>query len=146
MNKNKVALGVLFTALLAGFLYNQVPLSDQVKQGINSDLTEEISKSASVSTTENNTIENSTIESNQLAVSQSKYVEPIADIIQSKPLESDQNKVKITTQSHEKPADHRSAAQPKAHGHENQRRNPEDNSLIPPGEPKKPISDSAGKS
>jgi hypothetical protein len=146
MNKNKVALGVLFTALAAGFLYSQVPLSNQVKQGTNSDLTEEISKSASVSTTEHITIENSAIDSNQLAASQSKDGEPIADIIQSKYLEMDQNKAKVTTQSHEKPADHRSASQPKAHGHENQRRNPEDNSLIPPGEPKKPISDSAGKS
>ena len=52
---------------------------------------------------------------------------------------SSKAKDRVVAQSHQLPADHRSASQPKAHGHENQRRHPEDNSLLPPGEPKKPL-------
>jgi len=146
MNKNKIALGVLFTALIAGFMYSQTPQSNQAKQDTNSDLVEKISKTASESATEDNTIQSSGTDSSDLTASRSEDVQRDVDIIQSKSLASGQQKAKVTTQSHEKPADHRSASQPKAHGHENQRRNPEDNSLIPPGEPKKPISDSTGKS
>ncbi len=45
------------------------------------------------------------------------------------------------TSTHEQPADHYSASQPKHHGHEHvkPRRRLEDNSLMPPGEPKKPL-------
>jgi len=146
MNKNKIAVGVLFTALIAGFMYSQTPQSNQAKKDTNSDLVEKISKTASESATEDNTLQSSGTESKQLTASQSKDAQRSVDIIQNKSIASVQNKTKVTTQSHEKPADHRSASQPKAHGHENQRRNPEDNSLIPPGEPKKPISDSTGKS
>jgi len=146
MDKNKIALGALFSAVTAGLVYSQIPLSQQDKQDINSGLVEKVGESALVNTAENNTIQTSGIDSRQLTASQSKGVQGSGDIIQSKSLASDQNKTKVAFQSHEKPADHRSASQPKIHGHENQRRNPEDNSLIPPGEPKKPLPDATGKS
>jgi hypothetical protein len=146
MNKNKIALGVLFAVVTAGFVYSQVPLSNQAKQDTNSDIAEKVIKSASMSAAENNMIQTSASDNNHLTASRSEDVQQDVDIIQSKALVSVQNKVKATRQSHEKPADHRSASQPKAHGHENQRRHPEDNSLIPPGEPKKPLSESVGKS
>ena len=48
---------------------------------------------------------------------------------------------------HNKPADHDGNRQAKHHGHEHEkvRRHPEDNSIIPPGEPKKPVPKQEGE-
>ncbi len=48
---------------------------------------------------------------------------------------------------HSKPADHDGNRHAKHHGHEHEkvRRHPEDNSIIPPGEPKKPLPKKQGE-
>ncbi len=53
----------------------------------------------------------------------------------------------IIANNPQKPADHASTNQANHHGHEHQqpRRHPEDNSIIPPGEPKKPLPNEQGK-
>jgi len=55
--------------------------------------------------------------------------------------------VRKNERQHNKPADHDGNRQAKHHGHEHEkvRRHPEDNSIIPPGEPKKPLPKQEGE-
>ena len=140
MNKNKIALGVLCAVLVSGFVYQQMSLSSQDQQGTNSNSAEEVDKAILASAVESSstktTTTNSGIDRTLLTPLQSSEVQANAE---SSSATSSKAKDRVVAQSHQLPADHRSASQPKAHGHENQRRHPEDNSLLPPGEPKKPL-------
>ena len=136
MNKNKIALGVLSAVIITGFAYQQMPLSNQDQQGANSNLIEEVNKPTLASENVSITTKNSSIDSTLLTHPQSNDVQINTDIISAS---SSQTKTRVVVKSPQLPADHHSASQPKAHGHEHQRRHPEDNSLLPPGEPKKPL-------
>ncbi|KGJ91177.1 hypothetical protein [Colwellia psychrerythraea] len=138
MNKNKIALGVLCAVLASGFVYQQMSLSNQDQQGTNRSSAEEVNKPTVASAIENSTptTTHSGIDRPLLAPPQPSDIHVNTD---SSSVTSSKTKDRVVAQSHQLPADHRSASQPKAHGHENQHRHPEDNSLLPPGEPKKPL-------
>lgn len=138
MNNNKVVLGVICGVIAAGIIYSQAPPSNQINEGEGTELLEEANNGTLSSTTDIATSQNSAIESTLLTLSQQGLGENNTDV-KAVASVSSQAKISVLKHSHQKPADHQSASQPKAHGHENQRRHPEDNSLIPPGEPKKPV-------
>lgn len=145
MNKNKIALGVLSVVITAGLIYSQLPLSDDAQQISNNNSVEAASKSTVANAVKNTTTKNNRAGSTLLNSTQPNDVQDSAEISASNTLASSQNKKSVIAKSHQQPADHRSASQPKAHGHENQHRHPEDNSLIPPGEPKKPLPNKEGE-
>ena len=136
INKTKVVVGILFLGVAAGLIYNQIQPANQAQQDKedNTALTstldsssnnEGLADNAQLTATPSNTVNNS-LQSDDTNSS----VDSSA---------SNQKNVSVLANKHQLPADHRSASQPKPHGHEKQRRHPEDNSLIPPGEPKKPL-------
>jgi len=135
MNRNKVALGVLCVVVTATLAYNQTQQLGQVKQSSSSIVLKEennVSLSASLDSTV----------SNSLAPAELKEIQ--LDEIKTTSLSSSVNKQNASNHlpsTYVQPAEHRSARQPKHHGHEHaqQQRHPEDNSIIPPGEPKKPL-------
>ncbi len=146
MNKNKIVLGVLCAVLVSGFVYQQIPVSNQDQQGVNSNSAEEVNKAtlanAIESSTNKTTTTNSDFDRPLLTTPQASEVQANAD---GSLATSSKTNDRVVSQSHQLPADHHSASQPKTHGHENQHRHPEDNSLIPPGEPKKPLPTEQGK-
>ena len=133
-NKTKVALGILFVGITAGLIYNQIQPANQAQQDIGdktalTSTNEGLADSAQLTATPLNTVNNS-----------GQNTEGNSDAISAVALSaSSESNARLLANKHQQPADHRSAQQPKAHGHENQRRHPENNSLIPPGEPKKPL-------
>ena len=148
MTKTKVALGILFVGITAGLIYNQIQPANQAQQGKGE-------KTALTSTLESTSINTNEglADSAQLTAAppntmnnSGKNTEGNSDAISAvAPSASSQSNAKLLANKHQQPADHRSAQQPKAHGHENQRRHPENNSLIPPGEPKKPLQNPEAK-
>ncbi|MCJ8296237.1 MAG: hypothetical protein MJK15_17700 [Colwellia sp.] len=133
-NKTKVALGILFVGITAGLIYNQIQPANQAQQDIGdktalTSTNEGLADSAQLTATPLNTVNNS-----------GQNTEGNSDAISAVALSaSSESNARLLANKHQQPADHRSAQQPKAHGHENQHRHPENNSLIPPGEPKKPL-------
>ncbi|GAW94551.1 MULTISPECIES: hypothetical protein [Colwellia] len=140
MNKNKVIFGILFVGIAAGLIYNQIQPANQAQQGkedtsalsstlVGSSNNEGLVDSALLTATPSNTVNNS-----------GQNTKGNSDAIHSLDSSaSSEISARVVVNKHQQPADHRSAQQPKPHGHENQRRHPENNSLIPPGEPKKPL-------
>ncbi|NQZ25946.1 MAG: hypothetical protein HRT55_06485 [Colwellia sp.] len=140
MNKTKVALGILFVGITAGLIYNQIQPANQAQHGIedkkvltstleSSSKNDGLADNAQLTATPLNTVNNSR-----------KNTEGDSDVISAAaPSANSDSNARLLANKHQQPADHRSAQQPKAHGHENQHRHPENNSLIPPGEPKKPL-------
>jgi len=143
MNKNKIILAVLCVAVTAAVAYQQTRSPEQVQQSTADKVHLGDNQPAPVKGVERVQQERGAAESRQstasTAASTHRNVNPEA---------KRENKVSALSQSHDKPADHNSARQPKAHGHEHaqQRRHPEDNSIIPPGEPKKPLPENQGNS
>lgn len=135
MNRNKVALGVLCVVVTAILAYNQTQQLGPVKQSSSSTVLKEennVSLSASLDSTVNNSLATTELKKIQL------------DGIKTTSLSSSVNKKNSSNHLpsiYVQPADHHSALQPKHHGHEHvqPQRHPEDNSIIPPGEPKKPL-------
>jgi len=138
MNKSKVALGILCVVVTATLAYNQAQSPEQVQLGKNggvvigaSDESESIGSTnyatpAASSVDTSNSVQVESVEAQTASVSGS------AD---------NQKNNNFLARAHDQPADHRGASQPKHHGHEHvaQQRHPEDNSIRPPGEPKKPL-------
>ena len=142
MNKTKVALGILFVGITAGLIYNQMQPGNQAQQG-------QEDKTALTSTLVSTSNNKGLADSVQLTAIPSNAVnsrvqnsDTISSVDSST---SSQNNAIFLENKHQLPADHRSAQQPKHHGHENQRRHPENNALIPPGEPKKPLPEQEAK-
>lgn len=134
IQKTKVALGILFVGVIAGLIYNQMKPANQAPQGKEDKTTltstllstsKVLADSAQLTVTPPNTVNNSAQKNNAISSVESST--------------SSQNNTKVLANKHQLPADHHNAQQPKHHGHENQRRHPENNSLIPPGEPKKKL-------
>ena len=140
MNKTKVALGILFVGITAGLIYNQIQPANQTQHGIGD-------KTALTSTLEITSNNDGLADNAQLTATplntvnnSRKNTEGDSDVISAAaPSANSDSNARLLANKHQQPADHRSAQQPKAHGHENQHRHPENNSLIPPGEPKKPL-------
>jgi hypothetical protein len=138
MNKNKIALGVLCAAIVVGLIYNQDESENDNQQGVNSKILGEGGKSTLTNTLESSTNKDSITESVLLSNTDSAVVQVGNSTSPATSAMISENKSSVQVHEHEQPTDHLSEQQPKAHGHENQRRNREDNSLMPPGEPKKP--------
>ena len=146
MNKTKVALGILFVGITAGLIYNQIQPANQAQHGVED-------KTALTSTLESTSNNDGLADNAQLTATPSntvnssgKNIEGNSDAISAVALSADsQSNARLLANKHQQPADHRSAQQPKAHGHEHQGRHPENNSLIPPGEPKKPLPEQEAK-
>jgi hypothetical protein len=138
MNKSTIVLGVLCVAVTATLVYNQAQLPEQVQQGSSDAVDIGLINPATVKNNTNKigSVDSSIGTSAQVKVQLTKdpHVSDVSAI-------KDKNNHDYLASAHEKPADHRSDTQPKPHGHEHsiQRRNREDNSLIPPGEPKKSL-------
>lgn len=135
MNKSKVALGVLCVVVTATLAYNQAKLPEQVQPDENgevvigaSDLSESIANT-----------NDTALVSNPADISNFVQVESIE--AQTASVSRSAKNKNYLGNGLAQPADHRSASQPKHHGHEHdaQQRHPEDNSIIPPGEPNKPL-------
>lgn len=127
---NKVALGVVCAALATVLIYNQQEPASELQLKV----IEQVSKSRLSNTFENTMNKESIPDSTLLTNEEPRYGNSTSSTTLSVSSQNQEN-----VQAHEQPADQFSGQQPKAHGHENQRRNREDNSLIPPGEPKKPL-------
>ncbi|WP_057832613.1 hypothetical protein [Colwellia sp. TT2012] len=140
MNKTKVALAILFVGITAGLIYNQIQPANQAQQG-------KEDQSAVTSTFSGGSKNEELVDSALLTATPSNIVNKSgqntkgnSDAIHSVDSSaSSEISARVLANKHQQPADHRSAQQPKPHGHENQRRHPENNSLIPPGEPTKPL-------
>ena len=137
MNKTKVSFGILFVGITAGLIYNQMQPAQQGQQdkttliSTSTSNNKRLADSVQITATPSNIVHNSVQNSDAISSVDSST--------------SSQNNARVLTNKHQLPADHRSAQQPKHHGHENQRRHPENNSLIPPGEPKKTLPEQGTK-
>ncbi len=139
MNKTAITIGILSLMVTAALVYKQV------QQESNEQAVLEQSGSSTLSleaVNENSDITPSPIELAEPVIIQSSG----AQAVKVTSLTSKTNTANSAASSHDEPADHRGAAEPKHHGHEHAepRRRPEDNSIIPPGEPKKPLPESKG--
>jgi len=139
MNKTKVALGLTCVVAIAALAYNQIqtqPLEPvlQVTKG-------KVLNQAPTKSTEHTRLERGTAENSQLSAPPSIPSPSVGNVPVGTPIVQSNNKASVQARSHNKPADHSGASQPKHHGHEHaqQKRHAEDNSIIPPGEPKKPL-------
>lgn len=135
MNKSKVALGIICVVVTATLAYNQAQSPEQVQLGKNGEVVIGASdESESIASTNHATPVASSVDTSNL--------EPIeAQTASVSGLSENQKNNNYLARAHDQPADHHGATQPKPHGHEHvaQHRHPEDNSIIPPGEPKKPL-------
>jgi hypothetical protein len=140
MNKTKVALGVLCVVVTAAFAYDQIQ-SQTPEPGLETTNGKVLNNASTRKSTEPTPIERGLDKNTTLSAPPSVPSLGVSNPPVGSPVASSNNKVRVQAQSHNKPADHSGARQPKAHGHEHeqQRRHPEDNSIIPPGEPKKPV-------
>ncbi|PKI13042.1 hypothetical protein [Colwellia sp. 12G3] len=147
MDKSKVVLGIICAAIVAGLIYNQEESASEIEQGVTSQALEQSNKSTLTNTLESSINKESISEPTLLTGQESvdrQHNSSTSSIVSSK---TSQNIVSVLAKTDDKPADHFSDNQPKHHGHEHeqQRRNPEDNSIIPPGEPKKPLPEPQSK-
>jgi hypothetical protein len=136
---NKVVLGVVCAAIVAGLIYNQQESVSEPLLSVDSEILEKVNKSRLANTLESSTNKESTPSNILLTEVQSADFTDDNSASSIASSADSSNQVNVQAQKHEQSADHFSDQQPKAHGHENQRRNREDNSLIPPGEPKKAL-------
>jgi hypothetical protein len=136
MNKSKIALGVLCVVVTATLVYKQAQSPEQAKQDSISDVVKESRGVPTANLESANALPRSSSLSDTVQAQSSEAQNTrVTSAVKS------QNKSNHLPSTHEQPADHRSASQPKHHGHEHAqpKRHPEDNSIIPPGEPKKPV-------
>jgi len=140
MNKTKVALSVVCVVAIAALAYNQAQTQppEPVLQATKGEV---LNQAPTTKGTEHTRLERGSAENTPLSAPPSIPSPGVGNAPVGTPVAKSSNKVRVQTESHNKPADHSGARQPKAHGHEHaqQRRHPEDNSVIPPGEPKKPL-------
>jgi len=138
MNKSKIALVAICVVVTAALAYNQAQLSEHVEQAENDKVLNQIPTSKSIDGTR---LERGAAKNKPLSAPPSIPSPIVGNADLATPVVKSNDKASVQAQSHNKPADHSGANQPKHHGHEHaqQRRHPEDNSIIPPGEPKKPL-------
>ncbi len=143
MNKNKVAIGVIVAAIITTLAYNQTQQPEQPEQSSNTESVRDVNKGTLASSSSDRTVTSppDAAERNETQIDEVKTASVSSSV-------TSQNNRKHLASAHEQPADHSGSSQPKHHGHEHsqQRRHPEDNSIIPPGEPKKPLPEQEDKS
>lgn len=146
MKNSNVVIVLCCIVVTAGLAYNQLSAPEQTNKGTHHSAGAD---DKSLSLTSNTKIEHSLSHSQGNAsvdsLPEPKSLNPSA---KNTLVNIEAKNQSVQTQNHEKPADHLSASQPKAHGHEHSQhqRHPEDNSIIPPGEPKKPVPEQINKS
>ncbi|PKG85367.1 hypothetical protein CXF85_07200 [Colwellia sp. 75C3] len=147
MNKNKVLLGVICAAIATGFIYNQQESANESQLGVNSEVIEQSSKSKLTNALDSTTNKESITDGTLVTAVASEELQDDNATSLIIPSISSQQKVSVLSKADNKPSDHFSENQPKHHGHEHdqQKRHPEDNSIIPPGEPKKPLPEQQSK-
>ncbi len=143
MNKNKIALGVIFATIITTLAYNQSQQPEQLEQSSNSKTVKDANKVILPSSNSGSTV----ISSSSAAIRSEVRVSEAQTASVSSSVRNQTNSNHLP-RAPEEAADYLSSTQPKHHGHEHnqQRRHPEDGSLIPPGEPKKALPEQEDKS